>query len=100
MIVPLRIFDESGRFGYPDASGINTAVEPPLKVRGFLPAEAAAEHVRPPRGLLVLQLQREGPRRRQEADFRGARRRGADRVAVAQALRQDPGQDQGQAGSC
>jgi hypothetical protein len=60
--------------------------------------EEAAEHVRPPPELLVLQLQRQGHRRRQEADFREARRRGPDRAPGARALRQDPGQDQCQAG--
>ncbi len=100
MIVPFRIFRcASGLFRYPDESGFNTAVEP-LKVRGFLPVEEAAERVRPRPELLVLQLRAEGQghRRRQEADFREARRRGPDRAAVAQALRQDPSQDQCQAG--
>jgi len=71
-------------------------------VRGYLPVEEAAEHVRPPRELLVLQLRRQGHRRRQEscreADFREARHRAPDRAAVARALRLDPGQDQCQAG--
>ena len=69
------------------------AVEP-FKVRGFLPAEEAPEYVRPRPELLVRQLRAEGQghRRRQEADFLEARRRGPDRAAVAQALRQDPRQ--------
>ena len=108
MIVPFRIFrSASDTFRYPDESGFNIAVDP-LKVRGFLPAEEAQECVhRPAPGALVLQLRAEGQghRRRQEEDFREARRRGPDRVAVAQAvrqaqvLRQDPRQDQCQAGS-
>ena len=109
MIVPFRIFrSASDTFRYPDESGFNIAVDP-LKVRGFLPAEEAQECVHHPApGALVLQLRAEGQghRRRQEEDFREARRRGPDRVAVAQAvrqaqaLRQDPRQDQCQAGSC
>lgn len=101
MIVPFRIFRcASGLFRYADESGFNTAVDP-LKVRGFLPVEEAAERVCPRPELLVLQLPAEGQRhlRRQEADFREARRRGPDRAAVAQALRQAQASlDQCQAG--
>ncbi len=103
MIVPFRIFrSASDTFRHPDESGFNIAADP-LKVRGFLPAEEAQERVHHPAPrALVLQLRAEGQghRRRQEEDFREARRRGPDRVAVAQALRQDPRQDQYQAGSC
>ncbi len=103
MIVPFRIFRcASDTFRYPDESGFNIAVDP-LKVRGFLPAEEARERVHhPTSGALVLQLRAEGQghRRRQAEDFREAWHRGPDRAAVAQALRQDPSQDQGQAGSC
>src|SRR5271157_703049 len=95
MIVPFRIFRcASSLFRYPDESGFNTAVEP-LKVRGFLPVEEAPEHVRPRPELLVLQLRTEeqGHRRRQEAGFQEARRRGRDRAEVAWVLRRDPSQD-------
>jgi len=95
MIVPFRIFRcASGLFRYPDESGFTTAVEP-LKVRGYLPAEEAPVYVHPPPELLARQLRAEGQghRRRQEAGFREARRRGPDRAAVAQALRQDPRRD-------
>ena len=109
MIVPFRIFrSASDTFRYPDESGFNIAVDR-LKVRGFLPAEEAQEpvhHSAP--GALELQLRAEGQghRRRQEEDFREARRRGPDRVAVAQAirqaqaLRQDPSLERHQADSC
>jgi hypothetical protein len=101
MIVPFRIFPSaSDTFRHPDESGFNIAVDP-LKVRGFLPAEEAQEYVHHPAPRsLVLQLRAEGQGHRQEEDFRGARHRGPVRVAVAQAVRQDPRQDQCQAGSC
>ena len=103
MIVPFRIFrSTSDTFRYPDDSGFNIAVNP-LKVRGFRPAEEAQErvhHPAPRARVLQLRAEGQGHRRRQEGDFREARRRGPDRVAVAQVLRQDPRQDQCQAGSC
>jgi hypothetical protein len=100
MIIPCRIFRcASDTFRHPDESGFNIAVDP-LKVRGFLPAEEAQEPVHHSAlGALVLQLRAEGQghRRRQEEDFREARRRGPDRAAVAQALRQAQALHQAQA---
>jgi len=103
MIVPFRISPSaSDTFGHPDESGFNIAVDP-LKVRGFRPAEESQErvhHPAPRARVLQLRAEGQGHRRRQEGDFREARRRGPDRVAMAQVLRQDPRQDQCQAGSC
>lgn len=100
MIVPFRIFRS--------ASDTFRIAADPLKVRGFLPAEEAQEcvhHPAPRARVLQLRAEGQGHRRRQEEDFREARHRGPVRVAVAQAvrqaqaLRQDPRQDQCQAGS-